>query len=333
MLGHPTPQRARHDRQHIRPPAPGRRTEPMTKEAFWQEPAEALLRRLAATPEGLSSGDAARRLKEQGPNEIAAPRRGRGLAALLRRLTNPLVMILLVAATLAGLTGDVASFAIILVVILLSTVLDLVQEHRAEATVAALRHSIALRTTVMRDGVAAELPVGDVVPGDVVRLCAGELVPADGILLEANAAQVNEALLTGEPYPVAKQPGVAQGKEPSDASGALFQGTSLVGGTATMLVVATGRGTRFGDIAQSLEGATPPTAFEQGVRRFGMVILRLTLFLVLFVLLAHLVLGRPPLESFLFAMALAVGLTPELLPMIMTVTLARGAQRLARQRW
>ncbi|MEO7689259.1 MAG: magnesium-translocating P-type ATPase [Sphingomonas sp.] len=300
---------------------------------FWQSGPGALLAALGASGEGLTAAEAQRRLARDGPNRIAAPRRRRLPTEILRRLANPLVAILVVAAGVAGATGDIVSFGIIVAVVLASTVLDLVQERRAEAMADALKQSIALRTAVSRDGVVLDLPVEALVAGDVVHLCAGDLVPADGIVLAVNSAQLNEALLTGEPYPVTKRvepdPGA---RTPADACNALFQGTSMVAGTVTMLVVATGSRTRFGAIAASLSGVEPPTAFERGIHRLGMLIARMTVFLVLFVLLAHLALGRPPLQSFLFAMALAVGLTPELLPMIMTVSLARGAQRMAQAR-
>jgi P-type Mg2+ transporter len=298
--------------------------------AFWQVPLDQWLGKLECSRDGLSSAQAAARLKSDGPNEIVPSRKRHILVSLLRRMTNPLIAILLVAATIAGLTGDIASLAIIIIVVALSNILDVVQEHRAEATAEALKHSIALHALALRDGQLAELPVRDLVEGDVVRLTAGDLVPADGLLLEANGTQVNEALLTGEAYsvekslaPVSNEAGLAE------ASNALFHGTAVIAGTATMLVIRTGGRTQFGSIAASLSGSQPPTAFEHGIRQLGALIVKLTVFLVLFVLLAHLALGRPPLQSFLFAVALAVGLTPELLPMIMTVALARGAQRLA----
>jgi Mg2+-importing ATPase len=299
-------------------------------EVFWQATADTILSQLDATPQGLSAKEAAARLGRDGPNEIAGARKRNLLLDVLHRLANPLVAILLVAATIAGVTGDVASFAIIVLVVILSTALDMVQEHRAEATADALKRSISLQATVLRDGQAVDLPVRGIVAGDIIQLAAGDLVPADGIMIEVNGAQVNESLLTGEPYPAEKQiEPVLSAKTPAEARNALFQGTSLIGGTATMLVVETGARTRFGAIAASLAGTEPPTAFERGIHKLGLLIARLTVFLVLFVLLAHLALGRPPLQSFLFAMALAVGLTPELLPMIMTVSLARGAQRMA----
>ncbi|KQY29958.1 magnesium-transporting ATPase [Caulobacter sp. Root487D2Y] len=297
---------------------------------FWRQGAGALIKALASDRQGLSASQARSRLARDGPNTIAPAARRHAWADLLRRLTNPLVAILLVAAAIAGATGDLPSFVIIVFVILASTGLDMVQEHRAQAVAAALRQTIALRAAVWRDGKVAQLPVAQLVAGDVVELAAGDLVPADGVVLEANGVQVNQALLTGEPYPVEKASEPAATETVlADARNALFEGASVVAGAARMLVVATGARTRIGAIAGALSAAQPPTAFERGVHQLGVLIVRLTLFLVLFVLLAHLALGRPALQSFLFAMALAVGLTPELLPMIMTVALSRGAQRMA----
>ncbi|WP_336966112.1 magnesium-translocating P-type ATPase [Sphingobium aquiterrae] len=299
-------------------------------EPFWQGSPDSILQQLASNGDGLSSAEAAARLLRDGPNMSVQARRRHILGELLRRLANPLVALLLAAAAIAGSTGDMVSFGLILSMVVLSTGLDVLQQRRAEATAEALKRSIALKVEVMRDGAVRQCPAADLVAGDVVQLVAGDLVPADGIVLQANAAQVNEAMLTGEPYPVEKRPGAAPGANPSDAFSGLFQGTSLIAGTARMLVVATGARTRFGSIASSLSAPADVTPFERGIHRLGILIVRMTAFLVLFVLLAHLALGRPPVESFLFAMALAVGLTPELLPMIMTVALARGAQRMAR---
>lgn len=297
---------------------------------FWQVTIPDMLADLETNPQGLTVEEAALRLERDGPNTIEQQQRRHLIAKLVHRLTNPLIAILLIAAAAAALTGDPASFVIIAVVILLSTGLDLVQEHRAEATAEALRRSIALKARALRNNVSQEVPVGEVVRGDVVLVAAGDLVPADGVLIQANHLQVNEALLTGEPFPAAKSVETARDAHvPADASNALFAGTSVLSGTGTMAIVATGARTRFGMIAASLDTVSLPTVFERDVRKFGMLIVRLTSFLVAFVLLANLALGRNPLESFLFATALAVGLTPELLPMVMTVALAHGAQRMA----
>ncbi len=296
---------------------------------FWRRDAAANLAALGVTADGLTTAAAGALAARHGANALPGSSRRPVWLDVVRRLANPLVLILLAASVAAGLTGDLASFAIILTIVALSTVLDTVQERRAAATAEALKRSIALTARVLRDGAWGERPVEDLVPGDVVGLAAGDLVPADGVVLAANTAQVNQAALTGESFPVEKSAVVDPGAGLADAANLLLCGSSMIGGTATMLVVETGAHTRFGAIATSLAGNADMTAFELGVRRFGLLIARLTIFLVLFVLLARLALGKPPLESFLFAMALAVGLTPELLPMIMTITLARGAQRMA----
>lgn len=296
---------------------------------FWTRPAEALLGRLGVTPEGLSGAEAARRLAAGGRNLVADGAPPALARKVLRRLAEPLVAILIVAALVSGLTGDWPGFGIILGIVAVSVAMDVVQEHRAEQAAAKLRDSVAVRARVRRDGRWETVPVESLVPGDVVELAAGALVPADGLLLAGDGAQANEALLTGEPYPVAKRSGPGAGVTPAEATNALFAGTALVAGSATMLVVATGHATRLGGVAAVLAARRPATAFERGLRGLGLLILRLTAFLVLFVLLAHLAFHRPAVESFLFAVALAVGLTPELLPMVTTVTLSRGALRMA----
>jgi len=299
---------------------------------FWRLPTEALLANLDARPGGLSGAEAARRLAVVGPNRIEASQSRSILRKLGHRIMNPLVAMLLVAAAVSGMSGDIGSFVIILAVVTLSLTLDIIQEHRAELTAEALRESVAIQADVVRDGVTLAVPVLSLVPGDVVQLRIGDLVPADGIVLEAHELQVNEALMTGEPFPALKTSAPCAAASPAEATNGLFAGTSVVGGSGTMLIVETASRTRFGTIAAALAANAPPTALEQGVMRLGMLILRLTLFLTLFVLLAHLAAHRPAMESFLFAIALAVGLTPELLPMVMTVTLARGAQRMAERK-
>jgi Mg2+-importing ATPase len=296
---------------------------------FWQLPTDALFRKLGADSNGLSRAEADKRLAAFGANRMEASQSRSIFRKLGQRVLNPLVAMLLVAAAVSGASGDLASFAIIVAVLSLSLTLDIVQEHRAELTAEALRASVAIQADAVRDGADVSIAVTELVPGDIVKLRTGDLVPADGVVLEAQELQVNEALMTGEPFPALKTAAPCSAALPTEATNALFAGTSTVGGRGIMLVVETGSRTRFGTIAAALAAAAPPTALEQGVRRLGLLILRLTLFLTLFVLLAHVVAHRPAMESFLFAVALAVGLTPELLPMVMTVTLARGALRMA----
>lgn len=299
------------------------------KDAFWTKDNGDLLQALAASPGGLSSAEAAARLIRHGANVPVAEVRCGLLLKFGKRLAEPLIAILLIAAAVSGAMGEWRSFVIIGLIVAFSIVLDLVQEQKAEAAVDALRRSVAVTAQVRRDGRLVDLPVRAIVPGDIVVLRAGDLVPADGVLLSGRDIMADEAILTGESYPAEKRVGPAAGNSPTDAFNALFSGTSIALGEAQMLVVATGSATRFGAIAASLQEASSPTAFERGIHRLGMLILRLTGFLVLFVLLAQLTHGGLSLESFLFAIALAVGLTPELLPMVMTVTLSRGALRMA----
>jgi Mg2+-importing ATPase len=299
---------------------------------FWLASIAEAMRALASRREGLTSAEAAERLARDGPNVIDTRRRQGLIAKIARRVAEPLVAILLISAAISGATGDWQSFIVIALIVALSIVLDVFQEHKAESAIAALQRSIAITATVRRDGISVELPVRDIVRGDVVELRGGDLVPADGIVLASRGALANEAILTGEPYPVEKSPEMSKSPSIADASNALFAGSTIVGGEAVMLVDRIGGKTSFGAIAASVQAREMPTSFERGLHRLGVLILRLTAFLVLFVLLTQLVRHGLSLESFMFAVALAVGLTPELLPMIMTVTLARGAVRMSERR-
>ena len=283
---------------------------------------------------GLSSSEARERLTGFGPNLFRERPRRSLLRQYLSRFRNPLVVILLVASAVSAFTGEVANFLIISVIVLLSVTLDFVQEYRANSAAERLKQSVSLRALVMRDGQPMSVPVKEVVPGDVVLLSAGDLVPADGRVLEARDFFVMQALLTGESYPVEKRPGTLAetASELQEATNALFMGSTAISGSARMLVVKTGAATAIGEIADSLALPAEPTAFEQGTRHFGMLIMRLTVLMVMFVLLVNAFFHKPWLESFLFAVALAVGLTPELLPMVISVTLSRGALRMAKQR-
>ncbi len=298
--------------------------------AWWLRPAALLANELSGTVDGLSSSEARSRLKRYGPNQVRDQRHTPLVWQFLRRFRNPLVLILVAASIVSALTGDIPSFGIIASMILLSVTLDFVQEHRAGQAAMRLSQSVALLATVVRDGTQKRIRATQVVPGDIVILAAGALVPADGVLLEARDLHVNQALLTGEPFPVQKDTAVhADATDTVDATNALFMGTSVVSGTARLLVYRTGVATAMGDISRSLSAQSPPTAFDLGIRRFGMLIMRLTVLMVLFVLMVNAVEHKPLLDSFLFAVALAVGLTPELLPMVVSVTLARGALRMA----
>jgi P-type Mg2+ transporter len=301
-----------------------------TDSPFWQLPVAALLEQVGASSDGLNSAEAASRLMQFGPNLIHGERKRALVLQFLTKFRNPLVIILLIASALSVVTGDAASFFIIATIVIISVTLDFVQEYRAGQAAERLRQSVAVRGQVLRDGKPLEVPLAELVPGDVALLTAGDLVPCDGRVLEAKDFFVNQALLTGEPYPVEKSPGeVPVETEVHTAGNTVLLGTSVISGTAKVLMCRTGQNTALGEIADTLLAKAPPTAFEQGTQHFGFLIMRMTVLLVLFVLLVNAVLHRPWLESFLFAIALAVGLTPELLPMVVSVTLSRGALRMA----
>jgi Mg2+-importing ATPase len=280
---------------------------------------------------GLTSAQAADLLRRFGSNTFSSHATASLWWQFVARFKNPLVLVLLIASLVSALTGEVANFAIISGMVLLSVTLDFAQEYRANAAAEKLRNSVAVRANVMRDGVITSVPVSEVVPGDLITLSAGDLVPADGLLVEAKDCFVNQSLLTGEAYPAEKHAGTVSdtATELQDAANAVFMGTSVIGGSASMRVVKTGKDTAIGEVADSISRPAPSKSFEQGTRRFGMLIMWLTVVLVLFVLLVNAWFHKPWLESFLFAVALAVGLTPELLPMVISVTLSRGAMRLA----
>ena len=298
-------------------------------------PLDALYQQLQSSPSGLTTEEARKRLSQYGPNEPTVVRRAASIQQLLVFITNPLVLILLVASVITAILGEVLNASIIIMMIFLSVALNFFQTFRSQRAVERLRAGVALTATVLRDGEWAELPRSALVPGDVIRLSAGDLVPADARLIETNALHVQQAALTGESMPVEKRAHelATMPSNAADADNLVFLGTSVVSGTATALITVTGRATAFGDIAARLATRPPETEFERGIRRFGLFIMRTVFFLVLFVFVVSLPFHRQsPLESLLFAISLAVGLTPEFLPMITTVTLAQGASHMAKQK-
>jgi Mg2+-importing ATPase len=283
---------------------------------------------------GLSTTEAEARLKRWGPNELAPPRRFEALREVARFLANPLVLVLLVASAVSAAFGQAVSSVIIALMVMLSIALNFTQAYRSRVAADRLRERVGQTATVIRDGSPRELPVREVIPGDLIHLAAGDLVPADCRLLSAKDLFLNEAPLTGESLPREKHalPEGAPAAALSDAACAVFRGTSVVSGLGVALVVHTAVATEFGRVAAQLHAPPPDTEFERGTRRFGFLILQVVIFLVLFVFLVNALFRRDPLESFLFAVALAVGLTPELLPMIVSVTLASGAVRMAKKK-
>ncbi|MCC7418267.1 MAG: magnesium-translocating P-type ATPase [Acidobacteria bacterium] len=284
-------------------------------------------------PAGLTSAEAARRLARDGPNEPVPIRPLSALVQVIDLFANPLVAILLVASGISASLGQRTDALIIAAIVLLGIAINFWQTYRSQQAADRLRASVAATATVERDGRWQEIPLRDVVSGDLVRLSAGDLVPADARLIEARDLSVQQAMLTGESLPVDKYAAAADAAAAGpDDPGFVFMATSVVSGTAVAATLATGPRTVFGDIARRLGARAPASEFELGLRRFSLLILRTTVALVLFILLVALAMGRDPIESLLFAVALGVGLTPEFLPMIASVTLTAGAMRMARER-
>jgi Mg2+-importing ATPase len=288
------------------------------------------------TEAGLTSAEAAGRLGEYGPNEPVAAHRAHAAAQLARLFANPLVLILLVASLISALLGQVTDAAIIATIVMLSVGINFWQTYRSEQAATRLRSLVTLTATVSRDGAWHEVPVTQVVPGDLIRLSAGDLVPADSRLIETRDLSVQQAMLTGESLPVDKAaPGAGSQAEPDatgpDAAQLVFLGTSVVSGTGLAIVTTTGARTLFGGIAERLSARAPESEFERGLRRFSLLILTTTITLVLFIVLVGIAFKHDAFESLLFAVALGVGLTPEFLPMITSVTLTQGALRMARE--
>lgn len=282
-------------------------------------------------PTGLTQPEAARRLLQYGANTLEENRERPVILQFLSHFKNPLILILLAASLVSLAVGDYTNFSIIVCIVSVSVLLDFFQEYRANTIADKLRSTVTLRARVLRDGTENNIVIDALVPGDIIFLSAGDLAPADGIVIEAHDFFVNQALLTGEPYPVEKFTQIPDksATDAQSASNAVFRGSSVLSGSATVVVIKTGKNSAIGDIAALVSHSHPPTPFEKSTRRFGMLIMRLTMLMVMAVLLVSAASGKPWLESFLFAVALAVGLTPELLPMIVSVTLAKGSVRMA----
>ncbi len=279
---------------------------------------------------GLTSEEARRRLSELGQNRIRNQRRTGPLALFIAQFKSPIILILIGAAIVSLFLQDRTDAILILAIVLASGVLGFWQEDAATDAVAKLRALVETKARVLRDGVEAIIPLAEVVPGDVTLLSAGAIIPGDGRLLEARELFVNEAALTGETFPVEKN--AADRSREDSARAEVYLGTNVVSGWGKAEVVATGRNTRFGKIADRLRLRRPETEFERGVRRFGYLLAEITLLLVLAIFGFNVFLHKPVLDSFLFALALAVGLTPQLLPAIITINLSHGARRMAEQK-
>lgn len=263
---------------------------------------------------GLSRHEAQQRLKLYGSNEIIQSKKLSLAANFFLKFKNPLIIILIIAALISGFLGNRIDPFIIIAMVILSVTIDFFNTYKSQKAAEALRDRVKITATVLREGIVEETPLSLIVPGDVVILSPGDVIPADGTVLQAKDFFVNESSLTGESFPAEK-----------DVSSPIFMGSSVVTGTGLMTVLATGRKTKFSSIAETLTRKEEPTDFDRGIKDFSVLIMKVILVLVIFVFFVNAFTKQELLESFLFAIALAVGLTPELLPMIIAINLSRGS--------
>ncbi len=300
--------------------------------SYWSTAPAQLLSLLGSTVNGLTSAVVPGLQQRYGLNLIQAHQQTSALRLLLLQFKSPLILILIFAALVSLVVGEWIDATIVLVVVFGSTILGFLQEYRAGNAVEKLRSQVTIKTSVMRDGKCTLLPSDQVVPGDVVVLSAGSLIPADGVILSASNLFVNQAVLTGETFPVEKTIApVAANASLAERTNCVFMGTSVGSGTATAVIVETGRSTIFGQIAQRLSLRPEETEFERGIHRFGNLLSQVMLVMVIIVLGINVFLAKPVIDSLLFALALAVGLAPELLPAIISITLSHGAQQMAKR--
>ncbi|MDQ6739735.1 MAG: HAD-IC family P-type ATPase, partial [Actinomycetota bacterium] len=302
-------------------------------DAFWSIPTTQVMSSLHATENGLTDAEANSRRTQGGGGLREGSHGTNPFFLLLSQFKSPIILVLIFAASLSFFLKDAVDGAIILTIILISGALGFWQERGAADAVQKLLAIVQVKVTCQRDGKPVQLPTQEVVVGDLVLLSAGGAIPADSLLLDSNSLFVNEATLTGETFPVEKSASVL----PPDTALAqrtntLFMGTFVVSGTATAVAVHTGQETEFGKVSQTLARKPPETEFERGIRHFGYLLMQVTLLLVLAILAVNLYLGRPALDALLFSLALAVGLTPQLLPAIISINLAHGAKRMAEQK-
>lgn len=300
------------------------------EQAFWSLSAQKNMDLTQARPEGLAFSEARRRLTAYGPNLLKPKKRTNALTTLLGQFKSPIIMILIAAAILSFFLGDPTDTVIILVIVFASSILGFIQEHGATGAVEKLLAMVQIKAEVIRDGKSMEIPIEEVVPGDITVLNAGDVIPGDCLILESKDLYVDEAALTGETYPEMKSAGVLPAETPmGKRTNSLFMGTHVISGNTKAVVINTGRKTEFGKVSERLVLRPPETEFEHGVKQFGFLLMEVTLLLVFSIFAVNVFLHKPILDSFLFALALAVGLTPQLLPAIITVNLSYGAKQMA----
>jgi Mg2+-importing ATPase len=301
--------------------------------AFWNTSEIEMLKNLETTKDGLKNDEARRRLARYGANTLKPPKRSDDFTLLVGQFKSPLIMILFFATALSFFLGDTVDAYIILSIVLASGLLGFWQERGASNAVKKLLSIVQIKAAVMRDGSSKEIPIEDIVPGDIVTLNAGDIIPGDGLIQESKDLFVDEAMLTGETFPAEKVASVMPAETPlGERTNSLWMGTHVVSGSATALIVRTGRDTEFGKVSDRLKLRPPETEFEHGIKQFGYFLMEVTLLLVVAIFAINVYLARPVLDSFLFSLALAVGLTPQLLPAIISINLSHGAKRMAEKK-
>ncbi len=301
--------------------------------AFWSIAPTEMLQELETSIDGLSTDEAGQRLLRFGGNLLKARKRSDVLTLLVAQFKSPIILILLFATGLSFFLHDSVDALIILSIVLVSGLLGFWQERGASNAVAKLLAIVQIRATVRRDGNSKEIPIEEIVPGDIIILHAGDVIPGDGLVQESKDLFVDEAMLTGETFPVEKTAAVVTAETPlAQRTNAIWMGTHVVSGSATALIVRTGKETEFGKVSERLKLRPAETEFERGIRRFGFFLMHVTLLLVVAIFAINVYLARPVLDSFLFSLALAVGLTPQLLPAIISINLAHGAKQMAQSK-
>jgi Mg2+-importing ATPase len=301
---------------------------------YWRLQEDELLREFNSAAAGLDEAEAARRLKEYGPNEIPHAGHRTAINIFLSQFKSPLAYVLIFASALAGFLGDTTEAMIIVAIMLINTVLGFAQEYRSEREIDALRKYLSYTTTVLRDGKKHVINSTQLVPGDIALLAIGDVVPAEIRLLEVDDLQTNESTLTGESTPVEKVAGPIEldNPLPHQLSNTALMGSTVTNGSGTGLVVTTGRGTFFGRTASSLSIKPPMTDFQKNIASLGSLIVRMVLVLTTFIFMVNTILGRGLFESLIFSLAVAVGIMPEAMPVIITIGLSDGALRLAKKK-
>lgn len=299
--------------------------------SYWSKPLAAVAQDLNVSVDGLSAQSAQAMLRRIGPNRIRTGKKVTPLGLFLNQFKSPIVLILLAATVISAFLQDWTDAIIILVIVMGSALLSFFQEFNADTASEKLKEQLSFKTNALRDGKVVSIPTESVVPGDVILLSAGSLVPADGIVMEANDFFVNQAVLTGETFPVEKTPGVVpENAGLAERTNTVYMGTNVSSGSARVLIVETGRDTAFGQIADRLTLRPPETEFERGIKHLGYLLTEVMFVLVIGIFFFNVLFHKPVLDSLLFSIALAVGLTPQLLPAIINLNLSKGSQQMAR---